>query len=123
MNIVTKRPLDIVFFKTEMGNEPVREWLKNLSKEERQLIGEDIKAAQIGWPLGEPMVKKMEPGIWEIGTDLENRIARVFVTKSPDRLVILHGFIKKTQKTPLAELEIARKRLRTVKKGKQHGKT
>jgi len=59
----------------------------------------------------------MEPGIWEIRTDLENRIARVFVTKSPDMLVILHGFIKKTQKTPLAELEIARKRLRTIKKG------
>jgi len=114
---VTKRPLDIVFFKTEVGNEPAREWLKNLSKQERQLIGEDIKAAQIGWPLGEPIVKKMEPGIWEIRTDLENRIARVFVTKSPDMLVILHGFIKKTQKTPLAELEIARKRLRTIKKG------
>jgi phage-related protein len=115
---VTKRPLDIVFFRTEMGNEPAREWLKGLPKEERQLLGEDIKTAQIGWPLGDPIVKKIEPGIWEIRTYLENRIARVFVTKGPDMLVILHGFIKKSQRTPLAELEIARKRLRMVKKGK-----
>ena len=106
------------FFKTEIGNEPARDWLKGLSKEEKRLIGEDIKTAQIGWPLGEPIVKKMEAGIWEIRTELKNRIARVFVTKGPDRLVILHGFIKKTQKTPLAELEIARKRLKTLKKGK-----
>jgi len=100
-----------------MGNEPAREWLKSLSKKDRQLIGEDIKAAQIGWPLGMPMIKKMEPGLWEIRTNLGNRIARVFLTKSTDRLVILHGFIKKTQKTPLAELEIARNRLKTAKKG------
>jgi phage-related protein len=115
---VTKRPLDIVFFKTEMGNEPTREWLKSLPKEERVLLGEDIKTAQIVWPLGEPIVKKIEPGIWEIRTYLDTRIARVFVTKGVDRLVILHGFIKKSQKTPLAELEVARKRLRMVKKGK-----
>lgn len=114
---MTKRPLDVVFFKTEMGNEPVREWLKSLSKEEWQRIGEDIKAAQIGWPLGEPIVKKIASGIWEIRTTLENRIARVFVTKAPDMLVILHGFIKKTQKTPLPELEIARRRLKTAKRG------
>jgi len=114
---MTKRPLDVVFFKTDTGTEPVREWLKRLTKEERKLIGEDIKVAQIGWPLGEPIVKKMEPGIWEIRTDLQNKIARVFVTKTPDKLVLLHGFIKKTQKTPPAELEKARKRLNAAKKG------
>ena len=115
---MTKRPLDIVFFKTDAGNEPAREWLRSLPKEEKKLIGEDIKVAQIGWPLGEPIVKKMEPGIWEIRTELKNRIARVFVTKSPDKLVILHGFIKKTQKTPTTELAIARKRFQIIKKGK-----
>ena len=115
---MTKRPLDVVFFKTGMGNEPAREWLKSLSKDERQRIGEDIKAAQLGWPLGEPLVKKMEPGIWEIRTELPKRTARVFVTKTPDMLVILHGFIKKTQKTPADELAIARKRLNTARKGK-----
>ena len=114
---MTKRPLDVIFFKTDMGNEPAREWLKSLSKDERRLIGEDIKTAQIGWPLGEPTVKKLESGIWEIRTDLENRIARVLLTKSPDALVILHGFIKKSRKTPKDDLETARKRLKIAKKG------
>jgi len=94
-----------------------------LTKGERKRIGEDIKAVQIGWPLGEPIVKKMESGIWEIRTDLKNRIARIFVTKAPDKLVILHGFIKKTQKTPPSELEVARKRLQIAKKGKEYDKT
>jgi Phage-related protein len=114
---VTKRPLDVVFFKTEAGNEPAREWLKSLAKEEKLLIGEDIKAAQFVWPLGEPIVKKLEAGIWEIRTNLKNRISRVFVTKSPDRLIILHGFIKKSMKTPKSDLEITRNRLNAARKG------
>jgi phage-related protein len=68
--------------------------------------------------LGEPLVKKLEPGIWEIRIELLNRTARVFVTKAPDMLLILHGFIKKTQKTPANELAIARKRLNTARRGK-----
>jgi phage-related protein len=60
----------------------------------------------------------MEAGIWEIRTKLKNRIARVFVTKAPDKIVLLHGFIKKTQKTPATELEVARKRFQIIKKGK-----
>lgn len=114
---MSKRPLDVVFIKTETGSEPVREWLRDLSKEDRRIIGEDIKTAQFIWPHGEPLVKKLEPGIWEIRTNLENRIARVLITKIPDRLVLLHGFIKKTTKTPKADLELARKRLKATRKG------
>ncbi len=86
-------------------------------KEEKRLIGEDIKAAQFVWPLGEPTVKKLEPGIWEIRTNLKNKIARVLVAKSPDKLIILHGFINKSMKTPQSDLEIARNRLKAAKKG------
>ena len=59
-----KKPiLNVVFYKNEAGNEPVREWLKDLPKEDRQTIGEDIKTAQYGWPLGMPLIRKIERGL------------------------------------------------------------
>jgi phage-related protein len=106
-----KAPLEVVFFRTEGGAEPVREWLKKLPKRDRKAIGEDIKTAQFGWPLGMPLVKKLEKGLWEIRSRLGNRIARVILTMQKGHIVLLHGFIKKSQKIPKGELEVARKRL------------
>ena len=103
--------LKVVFFKTERGNEPVREWLKSLPIEEKRIIGEDIKTAQFGWPLGMPVVRKMEPGLWEVRSRLPGRIARVLFTVKGDLIILLHGFIKKSDKTPLDELSLARQRL------------
>jgi len=54
--------LEVVFYRTESGKEPVREWLKALNKQDKQAIGGDIKTIQYGWPLGMPVVRKMEPG-------------------------------------------------------------
>lgn len=105
------------FYKTTTGSEPVRDWLKSLNKEEKKLIGEDIKTVQFGWPLGMPLVGKIEPGIWEVRTHLRDKIARVFFTVYEDNIVLLHGFIKKTQKAPKQEIDLARQRLRQLKEG------
>jgi len=101
----------VVFFRTESGGEPVRAWLLTLSLSDRKKIGEDIKTVQFGWPLGMPLIRKLDPGLWEVRSRLDNRIARVIFAVQEDVIVLLHGFIKKAQKTPTAELDVGRKRL------------
>jgi phage-related protein len=101
----------VVFFRTLTGNEPVREWLKSLSPQDKKAIGEDIKTAQFGWPLGMPLVRKIEPGLWEVRSHITAGIARVLFTVEGDFIVLLHGFVKKSKKTPLDDLSVARKRL------------
>jgi len=73
-----KPMLNASFFQSDRGNEPVRDWLKELSASDRKVIGEDIKTVQFGWPLGMPLVRHMEGDIWEIRVKLENRLARIF---------------------------------------------
>ena len=102
--------LRVVFFKTERGNEPVREWLKSLPNEDRKTIGEDIKTVQFGWPIGMPVVRKIDRDLWEVRSRVQNRIARVLFTVEGNLMVLLHGFIKKSQKTPLSDLELAKQR-------------
>ena len=99
-----------IFYRTEAGGEPVREWLKRLSPDDRKRIGEDIKTVEFGWPLGMPACRPLSAGVYEVRTSLaQNRIARVlFYIDRKGRMVLLHGFIKKTQKTPGEDLELAR---------------
>jgi len=104
------RPLKVVFFKTDMGNEPVRDWLKELSKDDCKAIGTDILTVQYAWPVGKPLVDNLGDGIWEVRSRLDNRIARTLFALVDQEIVLLHGFIKKQQKTPQAELELAKKR-------------
>jgi phage-related protein len=99
------------FYKTPGGNEPVREWLKALPSEWRRIIGEDLKTVQFGFPLGMLLVRKMEADVWEVHSTLPDGIARVLFTVQGRRIVLLHAFIKKSQKTPQNELAVARKRL------------
>jgi phage-related protein len=99
-----------VFYRTEAGGEPVREWLKTLSKDDKRDIGEDIKTVELGWPIGMPLTKSLGGGLHEVRTRLVgNRISRVmFYIDVRHRMVLLHGFIKKTPKTPDADLALAR---------------
>jgi phage-related protein len=100
-----------IFFRTEAGGEPVREWLKRLpSPEDRKRIGEDIKTVEFGWPIGMPVCRPSGDGIYEVRTNLaQNRIARVlFYIDKKGRMVLLHGCIKKTQKTPSEDLALAK---------------
>ena len=102
--------LTVAFFRTEADNEPVREWLTGLGREQRRLIGIDIKTVQLGWPIGMPVVRKLEPKLWEVRSDLEGIIARVIYTVVGSQMILLHGFIKKSQKTPTVDLQTARQR-------------
>ena len=103
--------LQVVFYRTEAGSEPVREWLKGLDKAERKVIGEDIKTVQFGWPLGMPLVRQVDKGLWEVRIQLDRKIARVLFTAREGMMVLLHGFVKKTQKIPTSDLRLARQRM------------
>lgn len=107
--------LTVRFFRTSTDHEPVREWLRALDPPDKRTIGEDIKTVQIGWPLGMPLVRKMSKDLWEVRIHLYRRIARVLFTVVGDEMVLLHGFIKKSQDTPKVDLDIAKDRLRQVK--------
>ena len=106
------RRLPAVFFQTETGREPVREWLKGLPKEERRIIGEDIMTVQFRWPLPDVsgLVDNLGSGIWEIRSRLANRIARTLFFVHEGEIILLHGFIKKTRKTPNEDRALALRR-------------
>ena len=109
--------LNAIFFRTSKGREPVRDWLKSLPREERRAIGEDIAYVQFKWPIGKPRVDYLRGAIWEVRTSLGNRIARTLFAVEGGTLVLLHGFIKKTQRTPAGDLEVAEKRFKEWQRG------
>lgn len=103
------------FYRNENGSEPVRDWLQELKREDRKKIGTDIATVEYGWPVGMPTCRPMGRGLFEVRSDLEgNRIARVLFCLSENQIVLLHGFIKKSQKTPPTDLELAKKRKKEV---------
>ena len=108
--------LQVFFYRSSLGNEPVKVWIKSLGLEERKTIGEEIKLVQLGWPIGMPLVRSLRGGLWEIRIRLVNRIARVVFVVFEGNIVLLHGFIKKQQETPKADLQLAVKRLKTLQK-------
>jgi len=110
--------IPLVFYRNEAGNEPVRDWLKELVQGDRLEIGMDLQRVQYRWPVGMPLCRALGEGLWEVRTRLPSKtIARVFICFHSGVLVALHGFIKKTQKTPDEELKIARKRKKEVEDG------
>lgn len=110
MHKIEGKRVPAIFYRTEAGGEPVREWLKGLSPENRKRIGEDIKTVEFGWPVGMPVCKPLGDGIYEVRSSLaQNQIARVlFYIDGKGRMVLLHGFIKKTRQTPPGDLDLAR---------------
>ena len=108
------KPLTVKFYRTQAGHEPVREWLRSLGREDKKTIWEDIKTVQYGWPLGMPLVRKLEPDLWEIRISLGARIARILFTVKAKMVILLHGFIKKSQRTPAPDLSMARRRRNTL---------
>jgi phage-related protein len=105
-----------VFYRTTGGTEPVLEWLRALPPEDRRTIGSDLATVQFGWPVGMPLCRALGGGLWEVRSTLPSRrIARVLFFVDGGRIGVVHGFIKKTQKTPEADLEIARKRMKEMK--------
>ncbi len=111
------RKLSAFFFSSASGDEPVRDWLKALGKLDRQSIGEDIAYVQYKWPIGKPRVDHLRGPIWEVRSKIGNRIARVLFAVEQSQMILLHGFIKKTQQTDTADIDLAIKRLKEWKNG------
>ena len=112
----TKQGFEVVFFETESGRQPVREFILELTKQDRKELGADISSVQMGFPMGLPLVRKITAGLWEIRSTLKDGICRVFFTTAERNIVLLHAFTKKTKKTPLYELSTADERLKDFKK-------
>lgn len=103
------------FYISPTGRNPVREWILELSPEDRHTIGKDIQKVEFGWPIGRPYCAPLGQGLWEVRSDLEsNRIARVVFCMAGGEMILLHSFIKKTQKTPQQDIELALRRKREV---------
>ena len=108
--------LPAYFYRSNSGREPVREWLQDLERADRKIIGEDIKDIEFAWPIGMPLVRSLGQDLWEARSALTRRkIARVIFCIDENRMVLLHGFIKKTRKTPQKDIDLALKR----KKGEE----
>jgi phage-related protein len=111
--VTRQAALPVVFYRTEHGSEPVREWLLGLAREERREVGRDLARLQWGWPVGRPLVAPLGKRLYELRSSLPTRrAARLLFCFSDDRIVLLHSFMKKTQKTPTADLAMARERMR-----------
>jgi phage-related protein len=111
------RKLPAAFYRLASGREPVRDWLKELSDDDRRVLGYDIGLVEFGWPIGMPLCRALSGGLWELRSSLGgNRITRVMFCAAHGRMVLLHGFIKKSQKTPKADLDLARGRQKEVER-------
>lgn len=112
-----KKKIAVVFFETEAGAEPVRDWLKNdIGDDDRKIIGADICTVELGWPIGMPVSRSMGDGLHEVRSNLSNRrIARVLFCVQDGQMILLHGFVKKSQKTPKADLDLAKARKKAIK--------
>ena len=113
--MASTKKLPAFFFQSASVDEPVRDWLKKLGKEDRQSIGEDIAYVQYKWPIGKPRVDHLRGPIWEVRSKIGNRIARVLFAVEQSNMILLHGFVKKTQQTDPADIELAIKRLKEWK--------
>jgi phage-related protein len=109
------KKLQASFYETPAGREPVREWLRSLQAPDRATIGKDIAKVEFGWPIGMPYCRNLGARLWEVRSDIsDGRIARVLFRMTRGRMVLLHGFIKKTQRTPEMDIDLARKRMKEI---------
>lgn len=112
-----QKRLPITFFRSANGREPVREWLQSLSPEARKILGTDLRTLEFGWPVGMPLCRALGNGLWEVRSSLpQGRIARVIFCIHDQQAILLHGFMKKTQKTPKPDIDLAMRRKREVER-------
>ena len=109
--------ITFAFYGTQKGTLPVRDWLFELNKDDRKRVGVDLATVEFGWPIGMPICKSLGAGLWEVRTDIsDKRIARVLFCIHNNSLWALHGFVKKTQKTPKSDFKLALKRMKEINK-------
>jgi phage-related protein len=103
------------FYQSPNGFEPVRGWLQTFGKRDKVVLGLDIATVEYGWPIGMPLCRSLGEGLWEIRSSLPSkREARIIFCVVDERIVLLHGFVKKTQKTPLQDLKLAKGRKKEI---------
>jgi phage-related protein len=116
MNPARLVEIPVVFYRTSGGAEPVLDWLRSLPAEDRRIIGTDLATVQFGWPIGMPLCRPLGNGLWEVRSVLASRrIARVLFFADEGRIGVVHGLIKKTQKTTADDLDLARRRMKEMK--------
>ena len=109
------KKLTVRFYETVMGARPVREWLVELSPEDRRIVGFDVQTVEFGWPVGMPTCRPLGAGLWEVRSHLSGgRIGRIIFCIVGGEMVLLHGFIKKTQKTPVHDITLAGRRRKEI---------
>ena len=118
--MVSDKKIPAVFYRSAGGDEPVRDWLKTLGKSDRQAIGVDIAYVQYKWPIGKPRVDHLRGSVWEVRSKMGNRIARLLFAVEQSEMILLHGFIKKTQQTNSADIDLATKRLKEWQLGQSN---
>ena len=102
----------------------MREWVNELSRDDKRTIGRDIAKVQFGWPVGLPLCRPLSGGLWELRCSLPSkREARVFFGFHDGMLIALHAIFKKTQKTPAGELALAKQRLKEVQSWQEKTRT
>jgi len=103
------------FYRTNAGSEPALEWLRRLDRADGRVIGLDLMQVQFGCPIGMPLVRRLKNGLWEDRSTVPSRrIARLILCFHEGTLVVLHGFIKKTRKTPAEDLALATRRMKEI---------
>jgi phage-related protein len=118
------KPIPLVFWRSATGREPVRDWLNDLSREDKRTVGRDIAKVQFGWPVGLPLCRPLSGGLWEVRSALPSRReARVFFGFHDGMLIALHAIIKKAQRTPAEELTLAKQRLKEVQSWRRRTRT
>jgi phage-related protein len=111
------KKLPAFFYQTALSVEPVREWILSLSLDDRKIVGRDIQKVEFGWPIGMPYCRSLGQGLWEVRSDLtDGKIGRVIFCVVRSRMALLHGFIKKTQKTPPQDLKLALRRMKELQR-------
>ena len=112
--IPTKK-IAVRFFRSANGKMPVREWLLELDAEDRQVVGQDIQKIEFGWPVGMPYCRPLGRGLWEVRSDISSgRITRILFCVRDGQMGLLHGFVKKTQKTPQQDIDLALRRMKEL---------
>ena len=103
------------FFGMAGGKKPVREWLLELAAGDRRIIGKDIQKVEFGWPIGMPYCRPLGRGLWEVRSDISSgRIARCLFCIRNGEMILLHAFVKKTQKTPPPDIDLAVRRMKEL---------
>ena len=108
-------PFPLLFWRSSTGKEPVREFLQEQTKPDRVRLGSDLRKLQFGWPIGMPLVRSLGGDLWELRSSTPSkREVRIIFASGDDVLVLLHAFVKKSQKTPPSEMAVARQRLKEL---------